>query len=510
MAQVQEVIPPHLGSGPVLKALSQNMGFLPIIDRTLSVDPRRGGPTPGETVAGMGACRVQGLWALSRLAPLAAAAPVRRTLVPHEAAQAWHDDHRGDPLEAIWKVGPAAVPGAVPAPWRQTFDVRVAPSPDETTSVTVCGRSTAQDTAAAAGRRGAEARAAAPAMALIPVRLVPGPSPEHRPDVNQVTGGLAVRADGRVPRLWAAQDGNQADVSTAVADGLKVTDRGGRPDVRGVGAGQVATQDHLVAIIPHPGRLLAPRPGSAGSQRPREAWGLTHPVEDRLPRREAAGHEGWSGGFRRRSGRVAAAGRQDPGAVPIWCTPRWRAEQPAHRERRLQQTPACLEGLPTRLGKRTVTSPEASAPALDATVRRSHTGDWRTDRRVATGMTRQPSRGRGRPAAEAPSDAVSEGHWTGAGPWLPEAIATATWLGGSVPVLTHDPSLTTARALRVSQAPDHPAQPCPWRQGAGIVAPVRLKTPPRLQAVFVVGGLVRPLLTRVAREAAGGPPAASP
>jgi hypothetical protein len=34
MAQVKELIQQHLGSGPILKALIQKMGFIPIIDLT--------------------------------------------------------------------------------------------------------------------------------------------------------------------------------------------------------------------------------------------------------------------------------------------------------------------------------------------------------------------------------------------------------------------------------------------------------------------------------------------
>ena len=56
MAQVKALIQQHIGSGPVLKALIQQMACIPIIDRNLPVDPHRVGPTHGEAVAGMVTC----------------------------------------------------------------------------------------------------------------------------------------------------------------------------------------------------------------------------------------------------------------------------------------------------------------------------------------------------------------------------------------------------------------------------------------------------------------------
>lgn len=71
-----------------------------------------------------------------------------------------------------------------------------------------------------------------------------------------------------------------------------------------------------------------------------------------------------------------------------------------------------------------------------------------------------------------------------------------------MPVITHDSTLTTARALRIEHAQDPPQQRVRWLQGAGIVAPVVLKPSHRLAAFCCVVGLVSPRLTLVEREAA--------
>ena len=73
------------------------------------------------------------------------------------------------------------------------------------------------------------------------MRLVPGHSKDHRPDLNQVKGGLAVSAEGGVPVLWQAQDGNRADVSTYVEYWLKVKDIVRRSDFLLVGDCKLAT-----------------------------------------------------------------------------------------------------------------------------------------------------------------------------------------------------------------------------------------------------------------------------
>ena len=167
------------------------------------------------------------------------------------------------------------------------------------TSFNVCGRYAAEDEPAAAQDPGAEVPPAEPTAARIPVRQVPGHRKDHRPDLNQVKGGLAVSADGRVPLRWEAQDGNRADVSTSVEYWWKVKELVGRSDFLFVGDCQLASQDNLLAIIEHQGRFLAPLPGYAGVQRPLEEWVLTNTVEELIPRREASGQEVWYRGFRR-------------------------------------------------------------------------------------------------------------------------------------------------------------------------------------------------------------------
>ena len=180
------------------------------------------------------------------------------TLFPQYDAKAWHDDHLGDTLDAIWAFGPGALQGAVTAPLLEGFGVRVDQIHYDTTSFKVFGRYEAEDETADAQDTAADSAPTPPAAARLPVRLVPGHSKDHRPDLNQVKGGLAVSADGGVPLLWEAQDGNRADVSTYVDYWLKVKELVGRSDFLFVGDCQWATHDNLLAIIQHQGRFLAP------------------------------------------------------------------------------------------------------------------------------------------------------------------------------------------------------------------------------------------------------------
>jgi hypothetical protein len=216
MAQVTELIQQPLGSGPILKALIQQMECIPIIDCHLPGAPRRVGPTHGEAVAGMVACLLQGICALYRMEQFAAEESVLCTLFPQYDAKAWHDDHLGDTLEAIWTFGPGALQGAVTAPLLAGFGVRVDQIHDETTSCKVLGRDEVEDKPADSSDTAADSPPTQPAVACLPVRLAPGHRKDHRPDLNQVKGGLAVSADGGGPLLWEAQDGNRADVSTYV------------------------------------------------------------------------------------------------------------------------------------------------------------------------------------------------------------------------------------------------------------------------------------------------------
>jgi transposase len=140
--------------------------------------------------------------------------------------------------------------------------------------------------------------------------------------------------------------------------------------------------------------------------------------------------------------------------------------------------------------------------ALEATLKRYHTEDLLTYRIVTTATTRKRYRARGRPGTGASYEEVSEVHWTVDWQWLPEAIDKAKLLGGYFPLITNDPTLTTARALSVYKEQYHPEQRFRWLKGAGILAPVLLKKPHRIEAFFFVVGLVLQLLTLVEREAA--------
>ena len=151
---MKELIQQHIGSGPILKALIQSIGLIPIIDRRLPADPRRVGPPHGEAVAGMVACLIQGICALYRIEQVAVEDPVLRTLFPHYDAKAWHDDHLGDTLVAIWEFGPGALQGAATAHLLDSFCIRVDQIHYNTTSFKVVGRYEAADETAAAEESG--------------------------------------------------------------------------------------------------------------------------------------------------------------------------------------------------------------------------------------------------------------------------------------------------------------------------------------------------------------------
>jgi hypothetical protein len=293
MAQVKELIQQHLGSGPILKALIQKRGCIPSIACHLPGDPRRVGPTPGEAVAGRVAGLLQGLGALSRREQCAAAESVRCTLFPQDAATAWHDDQLGATVEAIWTCGPGAWQGVVTAPWLAGVGVRVDQLHDDTPAFKVLGRDEVEDKPADSAATAADSPPTQPAVARLPGRLGPGPRTDHRPALNQVKGGLAGSADGGVPLLWAAPDGNRADVSPEVESWLQVKELVGRSDCLCVGDGTLAPPDHRRASMQHQGRLLAPLPGDAGRQRQVEDGVLTHTGADLLPWREPSGKARW-------------------------------------------------------------------------------------------------------------------------------------------------------------------------------------------------------------------------
>lgn len=502
MAQVKELIQKHIGSAPILKALIQKMDFIQVIDRNLLLDPRRLGPTHGETVAGMVACVAQGICALYRIEQFAQEESLLQTLFPQYEAKAWHDDHLGDTLDAIGKCGPFALQGAVTAHLLQVFDIRVDQIHYDTTSFKVFGRYQREDEAVEAKKPAEDGSPDASTPPRLAVRLVRGHSKDHRPDLNQVKGGLAVSADGSVPLIWQPQDGNRADVSTYVDYWLQVKEIVGSTDFLFVGDCKLAAQENLITILKHQGRFLAPLPGYAGIERQVEEWVFPNTVEELILRQDASGKKVWYRGFCRPYTLVDSEDRPYPCHVHLVFHPRLRAEKQASLERRLHKTQTFLEGLPQRLGKRKLKSQEAIEQIVQATLKHYHTAEFVTYQIISTETMHKRDLGRGRPGPEASYKEVPQGQWRVQWQWNTSAIDKAHVLGGYFPLITCDLELTTAEAVSVYKEQYHPEQRFKWLKGAGILAPVLLKKPKRIEAFFFVVGLVLQLFTLVEREVA--------
>jgi transposase len=500
MAQVKELIQQHIGSGPIVKALLQKMDVISIIDRNLPMDPRRLGPTHGETVVGMVACLAQGICALYRMEQFAHEEPLLEMLFPQYKPKAWHDDHLGDTLDAIWEFGPGALQGAVTTHLVATFGVRVDQIHYDTTSFKVFGRYEEPYESAKPTDHDTSPAEAPPAR--LPVRLALGHSKDHRPDLKQVKGGLAVSSDGSFPLIFQAQDGNRADVSTYINYWLQVKDIVGRTDFLFVGDCKLAAQDNLITIMKHQGRFLAPLPSYAGIERQVEEWVLSNTVEERLPWRDAAGKVVWYRGFCRPLTLACSEGKHYPCQVHLVFSPPLQAEKQANLERRLQKTRTFLEELPHRLGKRDLKSQEAIEQAIMSTLKRYRTEEFVTYRIVSTETRHKRYLGRGRPGPQTPYEKVSQVQFSLQWQENPSAIDKANLLGGYFPLITCDLELTTANALSIYKAQYQPEQRFKWLKGASILAPVLLKKPTRIEAFFFIVGLVLQLFTLVEREAA--------
>ncbi|MBI4640017.1 MAG: hypothetical protein HY731_04950 [Candidatus Tectomicrobia bacterium] len=159
-------------------------------------------------------------------------------------------------------------------------------------------------------------------------------------------------------------------------------------------------------------------------------------------------------------------------------------------------------GLPKKLGKRGWQSQEAIEQAIDAILKRDQTWEFLSYRVIGTVENTKRYQGRGRPRPEAPYEEVTRSRWAVEYHWREEEINKAELLGGYVPLITNDAELTTQQTLTAYKEQYQPELRFKWLKGAGIFAPVLLKTPKRIEAFFFVVGLVLQLFTLIERQAA--------
>jgi len=402
------------------------------------------------------------------------------------------DDQLGRALDRLFDADRAALLTEVVVAVGQRFGVRFAQLHNDSTTIRFCG----QYRASRAGRR---------------LRGRPAPwitygySKDHRPDLKQLLFILTMSADGGVPVQFRCADGNTNDAETHRQTWETLRAVAGRPDFLYVADSKLCTREVMDHLDRHGGRFVTVLPRSRLEDAEFRRWVQTHEpawelVWDRPnPRRKGGPRDRWY---------VYQAELPSREAWPvIWVRSSLLAlRQEQTRRERLAAALDDLTDLQRRLRspKSRLRTGHEIDKKIEAILTQHQVGRYLTVRRTVRTEHRFRQMRRGRPGPNTPYCKTTRRHpdleWR-----LEEtALAYDRKSDGMYPLLTNDKTLTPAQVLEA-----HKGQPTlekRFQQTKTVheIAPVLLKNPGRIEALFTLyflGLLVQALIERELRTA---------
>jgi hypothetical protein len=405
-------------------------------------------------------------------------------------AGAVNDDRVGRALERLFDADRASLLTTLVLRAVREFGIDTSECHNDSTSITVSG---VYRDATGAPRGGKPT----------PV-ITHGHSKDHRPDLKQLVWILTVAADGAVPLAYRLADGNTNDDPTHIPtwDGLVALL--GRTDFLYVADSKLCSREAMAHIAARGGRFVTVLPHTRSEDKAFRAWVQTH-VPD------------WAEATRRPGPRL---GEPDevystcPAPAPsaegyriIWVHSTAKAARDAAtRAARveagiaaLQELAGRLAGPRCRLRDRVAVEQAATAALTDA-----HAERWVTATVTDTvhKSYRQERRGRPGPNTRYREIATTRHHVDH--DIVIDRIAYDAASDGCFPLITNDRTLTDAQVLDAYRYQPHLERRHHLLKGVQDAAPVLLKSPARIEALFCCQFLALLLGALIEREIRAG------
>ena len=485
------------------RLVSQTIGGLPIVDHVLD---RLGLPELLDQVLPAGDVRVKlpaadavrlvvtnlvaGREPLYGLGEWAARFDPTLLGLTHAEVGVLNDDRVGRALERLFDADRASLLTAVVLRAVREFAVDTSQLHNDSTSIAVHGAY--RD--AARTPRGGKPTAA----------ITYGHSKDHRPDLKQLVWILTVAADGAVPLTYRLADGNTNDDPTHVPTWDGLVDLLGRNDFLYVADSKLCSREAMGHIASHRGRFVTVLPRSRAEDGHFRDWVQTHTPDWT----EAARHPG------PRLGDPDQVYSTTPAPLPsaegyriVWVHSTAKtARDAAARTARITAGVAAIEDLDAKLAGprcrlKTRTAVEAAArQALAA----AHAERW-----VAATLTetvhktyRQERRGRPGPATRYKEIATTR--YTLSADVILDHIAYDTATDGCFPLITNDPTLTDPQVLAAYRYQPNLERRHHLLKSVQHAAPVLLKTPTRIEALFCCQFLALLVAALIERQVRNG------
>lgn len=459
-----------LGGLPIVNAVMDRIGLPTLLAAALPAGDGRTKLAPAAAIRLVVANLVLGREPLYGLGEWAAHYDPTLLGLSTQQTGVLNDDRVGRALEALFDADRASLLTAVVLRAVNEFDVQTTQLHNDSTSVSVHG--TYPDATGAA--RGGK-----------PTPVITfGHSKDHRPDLKQLVWILTVAADGAVPLAYRLADGNTNDDPTHVPtwDGLVALL--GRADFLYVADSKLCSRDAMGHINGHGGRFVTVLP--------------RYRAEDGAFRRYLQTHTPtWTEAARRPGPRLDEPDEvyyTTPAPLPsaegyritwVYSTAK-AASDAATRQARTEAGVAAIEALDARLAKprsrfKTRVAVEQAAAAALA---RAHADRWVTFtvNEIVSKTYKQDRGGRRGPATRYKQ--ITTSRFEVHADIDPGHIAYDAASDGCFPLISNDHDLTDAQVLAAHHYQPHLERRHHLLKSVQHAAPVLLRNPARIEALF--------------------------
>jgi len=327
------------------------------------------------------------------------------------------------------------------------------------------------------------------------VKITHGYNKDHRPDCKQIVFGLNITGDGHVPLGYQLYDGNQADVTTHIANWQQLRELLGGEDFIYVADSKLCAEENLKTIARNGGRFITVVPRNFREvkdflERVRNGeelvWQYRHEVPD-------SRQQGRLQTYRIHVGEVT-----DEGARILWVhsTAKARLEQ-NHREQRISKAEQAVEKVAAGLNQRFLKTRDQIEAALKQATKGAQAYLSVTLYEVST--TERVQVGRGRPSPNTRYEDTEQTRYRLE--WRREEteIRRAQRTDGLFP-LTDNTALDPVEVLRSYKNQPYLEKRFSTKKSVLNIAPVFLKSPRRIEAMMFLYFIALMLVSLIERR----------
>jgi transposase len=460
-----------LGALPIVDAFLERMGVDALLERVLDATDARVALRPAKAIGLLVRNLCVNREPIDALGEWAARHDPRLLGLSVDDLALLNDDRVGRALDRLFDADRASLLTDLMLGVIGEFNVDCSQLHNDSTSITLTGAYRAAD-----GHR----RAGKPTPAA-----AHGHNKEHRPDLKQLLWILTVSADGAVPLAHRLTDGNTNDDQTHIATWDGLHELTGRADFLYVADCKLCTREQVSHIDGHGGRFVTVLPRSRREDGYLREWANTH-------------HPQWTEALRRpakRKGDPDEIWHTTPAPICsseghriVWVHSTQKASNDAEiRQQRIERGLHALTALNERLHgpKSRLRDRVSIEQAATAALAGAQADRWITPTvHQSTEETLRQEK-RGRPGKDTRYRKITRTHWTVQHTIDPATVAHDAASDGCFPLISNDHQLTDPELLGAYRYQPHLEKRHHQLKSVQHAAPVLLKNPERIEALFL-------------------------